>query len=302
MLILAKQNNDYLRIKIGKIIAIIWYNSDSLVFSHINTSIILVVNILKPIAHGFSSFLLWLEEHQIGILATIAAHLFIISIILILKINTYAERDYQIVIDFSHVDMQKEDEKEDEKQETPQSRESAQEFVQNMRQEYNVRTIPVNTASDQAVKNIEKMVQDIKTEMNITDPKPAQDQPAEIIQQEDKLLENEARIYDDKYPVDSEGQRTVYKGPTTISYDLSGRRHVSMPAPIYKCKEGGKIVVDIVVNARGYVLSADINRSKSASEDPCLVEAAKNAAERSRFNESSTAKQSGSITYIFIAQ
>ncbi len=204
------------------------------------------------------------------------------------------------MIDLSQIETNTEEQPE----ERPQEKESVQEFVQNMRQEYNVRTIPVNTAADRAVENINKMVQDIKTEMNITDPKPPQDEPEEITRQEDKLLENEARIYEDKFPVNAAGERTIYKGPTTVSYELSGRRHTWMPAPVYKCKGGGKIVVDIVVNNRGYVLSAEINKSKSDSEDTCLVEAAKHDAERSRFNDlsSAPAKQQGSITYIFQPQ
>jgi len=152
------------------------------------------------------------------------------------------------------------------------------------------------------VKNIEKMVRDIKAEENITDPAPPKDRPAEIVQKEEKLLENEARIYEDKYPVNAAGERTIYKGATTVSYELSGRRHISMPAPAYKCRMAGTIVVDIVVNNNGYVLTAEINKSKSSSEDPCHVDAAKRDAERSRFDQSPLARQQGSITYIFQAQ
>ena len=246
-----------------------------------------------------SVFLLWLEEHQTGILSTIAIHLLIVSVILVLKIRTNIERECQIMIDLSQMMANMEEEPE----EHPQQQISTQKFLQNMQQEYNMmRNIPVNTASERAVENIEKMVRDIKTEMNITDPKPPQDIPEEITPKEDKLSENEVKIYDDKFPVNTSGERTIYKGPTTVSYELSGRRYRWMPPPVYKCRVGGKIVVDIVVNNNGYVLTAEINKSKSDSEDPCLVDAAKRDAERSRFNESSQAKQQGSITYIFQPQ
>jgi hypothetical protein len=247
----------------------------------------------------FRDFLLWLEEHQAGILTTIAVHLLIISVVLVLKIKTNAERDYQIMIDLSQINARMEEEQQEEK--PPQQEMSTQELVQNMRQEYHIRNIPVNTVADRAVENIDKMVRDIKTEMNITDPPSPQDTPEEAAPKEEKL-ENEARIYEDKYPMDATGERTIYKGPTTVSYELSGRRHAWMPAPVYKCRTGGRIVVDIVVNGNGYVLAAEINKSKSNSEDPCIVEAAVRDAERSRFNESSMTKQQGSITYIFQAQ
>ena len=241
-------------------------------------------------------FLLWLEEHQIGILTTIAVHLLIISVVLILKIKTNVEREYSIMLDLSQIQTIME-EKRLEEQQT-----SVQEFVQNMRQEYNVRNIPVNTADERAVENIEKMVRDIKTEENITDPPPPQDTPHETALREEKMLENESRIYDDIYPVNTAGERTIYTGPTTISYELIGRRHTWMPQPVYKCRLGGKIVVDVVVNGNGYVIKAEINKSKSDSEDPCLCDEAVRAAERSRFNQSSQASQKGTITYIFQPQ
>jgi len=245
----------------------------------------------------FRAFLLWLEEHQIGILSTIVIHLLIVSVILVLKIRTNIERESHILIDLSQIMTNMEDTPE----ELPQQQQSAHEFVQTMQQEYNVRNIPVNIANERAVENIEKMVRDIKTEMNISDPKP-QDVPAETVAKEEKLSENEAKIYDDKFPVNAAGERTIYTGPTTVSYELVGRRHISMPPPVYKCRAGGKIVVDIVVTNNGYVLTAEINKSRSDSEDPCLIDAAKRDAGRSRFNEAPQTIQRGSITYIFQPQ
>jgi hypothetical protein len=245
---------------------------------------------------AINQFLLWLEEHQIGILTTIAVHLLIISVILVLKIRTTVDREYMIMLDLSQIQAMT-----DETTPDKQPQMGSQEFVQALSQEYSVRNIPVNTAEARAVENIEKMIRDVKTEMNISDP-PPQDTPDESVPKEEKLLENEARIYDDKYPVNAAGERTIYKGATTVSYELTGRRHISMPPPVYKCRSGGKITVDITVNGNGYVLAAEINKSKSDSEDPCIVEAAKRDAERSRFNTSSLQRQQGSITYIFQAQ
>ncbi len=239
-----------------------------------------------------------MEEHQNGILATIAVHLFIITLILILKIRTYTEQEYQIMIDLSQVDMEM-------PIQDPQEQENIQEMIREMRQEYNIPSapnIPVNVAENRAIANIDQMVRDIKTEMNITDP--PRDRPEEIAQPEDRLLENEARIYEDKYPTNAEGERTIYKGPTTISYELEGRRHVYMPIPVYKCQGQGKIVVSITVNREGYVLSAKVNASASSTQDICLTETAIKDAERSRFNISNTAdtRQQGTITYQFVAQ
>ena len=243
----------------------------------------------------FKAFLFWLEEHQIGILTTIAIHLLIIAIIMVLKIRTNAGRlEYNsIMIDLSIVNANMEELMPEER-----TYQTHQTNMQELQQDYYMRNIPVNRADERAMENIEKMMRDVKNELNIIDP-PPQDKPAENIPQEDKIPEN---VYEDKFPVNSAGERTVYRGQTTVSYELSGRRHTWMPAPVYKCREGGTIVVKIVVNGNGYVLTAEIDKTKSNSEAICLVEAAKRDAERSRFNESSLAQQQGTITYIFQAQ
>jgi len=240
-----------------------------------------------------NDFLLWLEEHQIGILTTIAIHLFIIAIFMILKIRTNSEtgREYNIMIDMAIVD-------DNLRELTPEEIIQQQSNIQDYQQEYNqIRNIPINRADERAMANVEKMVRDVKAELNIVDR--PQDKTSEKIPQEERVPEN---VFDDKFPVNAAGERIVYKGLTTVSYELSGRRHTWMPAPVYKCREGGTIVVNIIVNGNGYVLTADIDRIKSNSDASCLVEAAKRDAVRSRFDESALTRQQGSITYIFQAQ
>ena len=244
----------------------------------------------------FKDFLLWLEERHIGILTTIALHLLMVTVFLMVKIKTYSEREYSIMLDMSQLQAYMD---EIVLEEQPQVND--QEYVQTLQQQHSIRTIPVNVAEERAAQSIEKMIRDIKAEENITDP-PPQDTPEEIAAQEKQLRENEARIYDDRFPVDNVGERTIYRGETTVSYDLAGRRHMSMPPPVYKCRIAGKIVVNIAVNGNGYVIEAKINTSQSNSNDPCLVQAAQRDAERSRFDRSSLARQNGTITYIFQSQ
>jgi hypothetical protein len=77
-----------------------------------------------------------------------------------------------------------------------------------------------------------------------------------------------------------------------------------MPSPVYQCQGSGKVVLEILVNRNGYVLSAQINKSESQITEECLMEVATRTALTSRFNEKADApeKQQGRITYIFIAQ
>ena len=238
-------------------------------------------------------FLLWIEEHSIGILATIAIHLLIVSVILVLKIRTTLEQERYVIVDFSQI---MEDIFEDPEEQQQQS-------VQDFQQEYNynVRNIPVNVANERAVENIEKMLRDIMKEENITAIQP-KNSSEEIAAKDDEKSELDAKTYDEQFPLNAQGERIIHKGPTTVSYELIGRQHMLIPYPGYKCQAGGKIVVDIVVNNNGYVISTAINKSRSDSEDPCLCREAIRDAERSRFNAAAQAQQKGSIIYIFQPQ
>jgi hypothetical protein len=94
-----------------------------------------------------------------------------------------------------------------------------------------------------------------------------------------------------------------YKGPSVLSYDLGGRKHLSLPLPVYQCYGGGDVIVQIEVNQRGYVTSVSIQVSASVDND-CLYEAAKRAALRSRFtvDANAPASQKGNIVYRFMPQ
>ena len=111
---------------------------------------------------------------------------------------------------------------------------------------------------------------------------------------------------DNSIPIHTEvapATKESYKGPSVLSYTLDGRKAIHLPIPAYKCERGGDVTVIIEVNPNGYVVSAEIDKSRSIS-DPTLQDTAIQAAKSSRFTASSTApkKQQGTIVYRFIAQ
>jgi rubrerythrin len=94
----------------------------------------------------------------------------------------------------------------------------------------------------------------------------------------------------------------LYTGPSVMSYSLAGRNAYSLPVPVYKCENGGVVVVLIAVTPRGAVTVASIDAKQSAG-DPCIQEAAKRAALLSLFSASASPKnQQGAITYRFVPQ
>lgn len=85
------------------------------------------------------------------------------------------------------------------------------------------------------------------------------------------------------------------------TFDLDGRSlgPGGLPSPSYNVREEGKVVVTIVVNPSGRVISTSINKMTN-TVNSALRKAAEDAAKRARFNSvGSSNNQSGTITYYF---
>lgn len=86
---------------------------------------------------------------------------------------------------------------------------------------------------------------------------------------------------------------------SSMHYSLVDRIHEYLPTPIYLCETGGKIVVNITVNAIGKVTGATINEAASVDNE-CLKDHAIEYANNARFSADTSKKsQLGSITFYF---
>lgn len=101
---------------------------------------------------------------------------------------------------------------------------------------------------------------------------------------------------------DKERKDTKRKGSVTVSFSFKNpvrySRHLVKPA--YRCEGGGEVIVSVVVNQRGEVISAVV----TSGGDECMRQTAVESARNSRFdiNNNAPTKQQGTITYIFIPQ
>lgn len=84
------------------------------------------------------------------------------------------------------------------------------------------------------------------------------------------------------------------------TWDLGGRdMEGSLPRPVYNVQEEGCVVVTVVVNPDGNVISTDINKRTTTTSIE-LRNAARKAAAMTKFSRSSRPEnQSGTITYYF---
>ena len=100
-----------------------------------------------------------------------------------------------------------------------------------------------------------------------------------------------------------EEQKSVYSGPSVLSYEVPGRKGSYLPIPAYKCMGEGEVTVNVTVNPQGKVIAASVKDDVS-SNDSCLRAYAVRAAQSSMFSSKAgaPAKEYGYITYRFIAQ
>ena len=85
------------------------------------------------------------------------------------------------------------------------------------------------------------------------------------------------------------------------TFDLNGRTlgGGKPPVPVYNVQDEGRVVVTIVVNPAGQVISTSINK-RTNTVNPALRRAAEEAARKARFNAvDGVNNQSGTITYYF---
>lgn len=244
----------------------------------------------------------FIERHKEGILGTIIIHLVLATVVLIMKINTIQNQQSAVEVNMLTEEEVKQllDPEENKEQEVKPK----ELFSPAERAILGARNIATNQAEQSATENIDKMVNEIKNELGVKDPSPAQThQSPQLLPDENALPDKNAR--EEKVNVTKNtGIRTFYKGPTTVSYFLEGRYHQHLPIPVYKCQGHGKVVMKIEVNQQGYVEKIEIDRAQSNIPDNCILETAEKAAHSTRFNPitSGPAKQQGTLTYIFVAQ
>lgn len=88
-----------------------------------------------------------------------------------------------------------------------------------------------------------------------------------------------------------------------VSYDLGGRSFLSLPKPEYTSQAEGVVVVEIVVDKDGKVVTATPGHRGSTTLDENLLQLAKKAALSARFEPLANSQvQKGTITYRFRLQ
>lgn len=234
-------------------------------------------------------------SRRAGLYLTIIFHLVLVIILLIVSISTVRKGEISFVTDSEGQIAKSRQEEEERLQEEIKAIAKAQ-------LEDQIAGRPVTTYRAVAVSRNTQLKDDRNTDANQLY------KDAEDLQQR---IKDAAKIPTDgvddvpsaaKYEEKKE-ETPAYKGPSVLYWVLEGRRAFSLPIPVYKCRGGGDVTIQIYVGQNGYVQKAQVVPNASVP-DECIRNAALDAARRSRFSKSDTAPnpQLGQITYRFIAQ
>lgn len=233
-----------------------------------------------------------------SILATISLHLLVVILFLWFKLGeAREEHKEQVMIEFNPEIKPLEDK-------TEKAEKAGSEIEKSMPtlSSGEVHSIASNVSSKLEEKiSTSKYEQEVMQELGIsslkTENKAANTPPAPDENAIDRADEKNSPDKGDYVP------NIIRKENTTVSYFLENRWHRYLYIPTYKCQGGGTVIIDIVINQSGRVISATIAENRS-THDQCLLEEAYHSATTAVFNSDtkSPAKQVGTITYVFLAQ
>lgn len=95
-------------------------------------------------------------------------------------------------------------------------------------------------------------------------------------------------------------QKSAVYDYSSISFSLKGRRAVKIPNPVYTCDTAGKVVINITVDANGYVVDRSVNKRSSTTTNECLTDRALEYSAGAKFSKlAGRNSQPGTITYHF---
>jgi TonB family protein len=249
------------------------------------------------------SLLQWLKDNQTGIYVTIIFHLMLLLGLSLNEIRVRLSAPHQFaVIEFVEQQPEPEEKKTDDelKKEKEELKKQVEEMMKN-RPDADIKTpnLAVNLDAKGTSSGTGHSISFFSNKNTATLRSETERKKQEELEKKEKEQTqgvDQVNISEQTAPASP-----AYKGPSIVSYLLTGRTALSLPVPAYKCLNGGDVTVLIEVNRQGYVISAEVD-SKNSSSDECLHISAIQAAKEARFSSGTVDTQTGNIVYRFIKQ
>ena len=235
------------------------------------------------------------RENRIGIYTTVSVHLLVVILLLLYRLQDLGKIEVPFVLNFSEQEIQ---EAHIQKQERRKQFEQELDNILTPARHNDLRNVAVDETEQVLRDDRHKNPSTIYDEARRVQE--SLDASRRALQQQQG---GDEALFSASGTTTSDDAAETYKGPSVLSYNLDGRKAMRLPIPVYQCRGGGDVTVNIEVDRRGYVVKTTINTA-SSTNNTCLTDAARRAAQTSRFAADSKApeRQQGHIIYRFIAQ
>lgn len=241
-----------------------------------------------------------LYPHRRGIMGTVIVHLLAAIVLLSVQISKMEiPVPSEIVIDMPAPEEIKKAIEEKEKKEEVQRKSSVEE-VEQMLRSIAVNENAAKQQKSKAESNVQEYIDDVMAELEAGEDVSGRYKP----KRDKNFMKDSLQNMRDRKEKELDSLKsTFYSGKSSVSYNLKDRYARVLPIPVFKCENGGTVIVNIAVSRNGAVQKAEVAEAQSQADD-CLWRVAVDAAKKSLFNVKADAPdlQYGTITYHFVKQ
>lgn len=243
------------------------------------------------------AFLDWFERHKVGVIGTLAVHSMLLFFLTLMTVRTGAVSEPTMELNMEVMtpeEIQAMDERTGQQVEGPTTQ------VTNL-------TSNITASQQQVSRYFNSQRLGEKVESDLRDFERAEfDRLAQERRdrgEEVEMPQLDPSKWNKELYMEKAAEPVKVEGATTVWHDLQGRVRDN-DVPGYLCKQEGRVAITISVDASGYVSKADLDASRSANADDCMIEHALRSSRRARFNGSSNAPdpQKGTIFFLFLRQ
>ncbi len=242
----------------------------------------------------WSAFLDWFEEHKVAVIGTLTVHTLGLFALTVLHMRTTPRED-----EISEIRMELISE-----EEALQIQEAIQREALGIPQE--VKNLTSNITADvkptfSQAKLTERVENDLRAFEQEEFDRLAQERRERG--EEVEMPQLDPSKWNKELYMDKAAEPVKVEGATTVWHDLQGRVREN-DVPGYLCRTQGRVAVRITVDRSGRVQKAEVDPSRSANADECMIEHALRSSQRARFNALSSAPdpQKGTVFFLFMPQ
>jgi hypothetical protein len=243
------------------------------------------------------AFLDWFEEHKVGVIGTLTVHSMLLFFLTLMTIsnNTVSEPTLEL-----NMEVMTPDEIQAIEERTGQQVEGPTTQVTNL-------TSNITAGRQQVARylNSERLSEKVESDLRAFEQAEFERLAQERRErgEEVEMPQLDPSKWNKDLYMEKAAEPVKVEGATTVWHDLEGRVREN-DVPGYLCKNEGRVAVVVSVASNGQVIKADVDASRSAQADECMIEHALRSGRRARFNASATAPdpQKGTIFFLFLRQ